>query len=318
MNEQVVDEVKDLNFSNMDQKKQDRKLFSSIGVALTVLVLLVLVLETVFSTVVELINPELWKLPWISYLMIVVGFYITAFPVFCILMKKIPNSPKGEPKTMKIGKVISLFIIGMATLYIFNLASLILNYVIGLLKGSTVVNPFAAAVGASNVFFTFLMVGILAPIIEEIIFRGVLLDKLRLYGDKVAIWVTAIAFGLFHLNTSQSIYATALGVLLAYVALKTNRIKYCIILHMAINIMGSVIAPLLSAAGYLSAVGAMVIFFIIAGIILFMLMKKNPIVEEDGEEVVIQNVSKAVVFGNPGMISYIGICLVIIVIMTLS
>lgn len=313
MSEQIINEVEDLNFSNMEQKKQDRKLFNSIGVALTVLVVLVLALQSVFGIVVNIINPELWKLPWMTWLMIIVGFHLTAFPVFCILMKKLPSSPKGEAKTMKIGKVIRLFIIGMATLYLFNLISVGINYLIGMLKGSPVANPYAATVEASNIFFTFLVAGIIAPIIEEILFRGILLDKLRVYGEKVAIWVTAIAFGLFHLNTSQSLYATALGVLLAYVAVKTNRVKYCIILHMAINIMGSLIVPLLLTAGYAGAIGVIVLFFLIAGIILFIRMKKNPIVEDGGEQPVVQSVSKAVIFGNPGMIAYISVCLIVIV-----
>ena len=308
MNEQVVNEV---------QRKQDRKLFSSVGVALTVLVVLVLAIQSVFSIVVSRIDPELWKLPWMSWLIVVVGFYLTAFPVFCILMKKVPNSPKGEAKTLKIGKVISLFIIGMATLYLFNFISVGINYLIGMLKGSAVVNPYAATVNASGVFYTVLVTGIIAPIIEEVLFRGILLDKLRLYGEKVAIWVTAIAFGLFHLNTSQSLYATALGVLLAYIAVKTNRIKYCIILHMAINIMGSAIAPFLLAIGYVEAIGVMVLFFLIVGIILFIRMKKHPIVEDGGEQLVVQSVRKTVIFGNPGMIAYISVCLVVIVAVTL-
>ncbi len=317
MDNQVLDQYINFHTDNMEEKKKSRKLFSRIGFALTILVVTIQVFEAVFYTVVDGINPDLWTLPWMQWLMIAVGFYFTSFPVFCILMKQIPNLPKGKPKKMKLGKLISFFVIGMATLYIFNYLSFAINYAISTYKGSEVVNPLATAIDSSNVFFTFLVVGIIAPIIEEVLFRSILLDKLRLYGEKTAIWVTSIAFGLFHLNTSQLFYATALGVLLAYIAVKTNRIKYCIILHIAINIIGSVVGPLLASTEYAILVGAMVILFIISGIILFIIMKKQPITEDEVEQPVVQKVSKVIVLGNPGMITYIVICLVLIVITTL-
>ena len=51
-----------------------------------------------------------------------------------------------------------------------------------------------------------------------------MLNKIRMYGDKVAIITTAIMFGLFHANFSQFFYAVGLGVIFAYVTLKLSLI----------------------------------------------------------------------------------------------
>ena len=80
-------------------------------------------------------------------------------------------------------------------------------------------------------------------------FRGIMLNKIRIYGDKVAIITTAILFGLFHANFSQFFYAVALGLVFAYVTLKTRTIKYSIILHIAVNMVGSVIMPAIVGDG---------------------------------------------------------------------
>ena len=87
----------------------------------------------------------------------------------------------------------------------------------------------------ANHIFTVIFVVIIGPIFEELIFRGLLLKKLRVYGDKTAIIYTGIAFGLFHTNLSQILFATVIGFVMAYVVCKTNDIKYSMIIHIIIN-----------------------------------------------------------------------------------
>jgi len=84
----------------------------------------------------------------------------------------------------------------------------------------------------------------LAPVIEEYIFRKQLIDRMHIYGEKLAVVTSALMFGLFHGNLSQLFYAFALGLVFGYVYLKTGRLQYSIGLHMLINCLGSVIGPL--------------------------------------------------------------------------
>jgi membrane protease YdiL (CAAX protease family) len=76
-----------------------------------------------------------------------------------------------------------------------------------------------------------LLVGIIAPICEEYIYRHLLLRPLRRYGDFLAIAVTSVLFGFFHANLTQFFYTTVAGFLLGIVAVKANSVKPAIILH---------------------------------------------------------------------------------------
>jgi membrane protease YdiL (CAAX protease family) len=78
-------------------------------------------------------------------------------------------------------------------------------------------------------------VGIVAPIVEEIIYRHMLLKPLRSYGDRQAVFITAVLFGAFHGNMTQLLYATVAGVLLGIIAVKANSVKPAIIIHVLIN-----------------------------------------------------------------------------------
>ena len=165
----------------------------------------------------------------------------------------------------------------------------------------------------SNWIWSLIFAGILSPIIEEMMFRGVMLNKLRRYGDKVAIITTAILFGLFHANFSQFFYAVALGMIFAYVALKTGTIKYSIILHIVVNIMGGVILPAAIGDGSnivaVGCVGLALLAIVIIGLVLLIKNRKN-ISLLDGEIKLEKGTAFKTIWVNVGMILYVVISLV--------
>ena len=75
---------------------------------------------------------------------------------------------------------------------------------------------------------------VIAPIIEEFIFRDILLKPLRAYGDMTAVIVTGLIFGLYHGNFDQFAYAFLLGTFYSMIAVRYNSILPTVILH-AIN-----------------------------------------------------------------------------------
>ncbi|MBR4083230.1 MAG: CPBP family intramembrane metalloprotease [Lachnospiraceae bacterium] len=85
----------------------------------------------------------------------------------------------------------------------------------------------------------------LAPIGEELIFRGLMLYFLMKVirgtkNEKVLFWVVnliqAVCFGAFHMNLYQGMYATVLGMLIGYMAYKSNTILVPILIHMIYNV----------------------------------------------------------------------------------
>ncbi|WP_175578327.1 CPBP family intramembrane glutamic endopeptidase [Bifidobacterium jacchi] len=74
----------------------------------------------------------------------------------------------------------------------------------------------------------------LAPIVEEIVFRGVVMGTLKPLGRKFAILTSAIMFGLFHDDLVQGLFAFGLGLILGFVAMEYS-LLWSIALHMFNN-----------------------------------------------------------------------------------
>lgn len=74
-----------------------------------------------------------------------------------------------------------------------------------------------------------------APILEEVLFRGLILESCKeRFGKGVAVFVSALLFGLIHIVPIQVINAFVVGIILGYIYLKTGSLLSVIILH-AIN-----------------------------------------------------------------------------------
>ena len=88
----------------------------------------------------------------------------------------------------------------------------------------------------SKDIWTFLTVGITGPVLEEILFRGMILEGfLSRYKPGKAIFWSALLFGLFHMNPWQFTPAFLTGLLLGYLYLKTRSILPVIFIHIIIN-----------------------------------------------------------------------------------
>lgn len=84
---------------------------------------------------------------------------------------------------------------------------------------------------------TFITSVILAPIAEELMFRGVILRRLSAVSGRFAIIVSAMCFGLMHGNLLQAILGFILGLIFGYAAVKTGSLILPIIGHMCMNFM---------------------------------------------------------------------------------
>ena len=294
-------------------KVDNKKVFNRIGLAIFVSMILVNIIQVIFFGIIGVVNQELLSAPWINYAGIAISFYLIGFPVFYLMIKNLPEEEKRESKTLGVFEVIKICFMSYSIVYIVNFLTNILMMLIAVIKGSEVTNPLVNMLEGSNWIWSLIFAGILSPIIEEMMFRGVMLNKLRRYGDKVAIITTAILFGLFHANFSQFFYAVALGMIFAYVALKTGTIKYSIILHIVVNIMGGVILPAVIGDGSniaaVGCVGLALLAIVIVGLVLLIKNRKN-ISLLDGEIKLEKGTAFKTIWVNVGMILYVVISLV--------
>lgn len=79
-------------------------------------------------------------------------------------------------------------------------------------------------------------IGILAPVCEEAVFRGPILSGYKKEGNRwKAIMVSALLFGLLHMNVNQASYAFVIGILLGFLLEATGSIFSTMLFHMLVN-----------------------------------------------------------------------------------
>ena len=228
---------------------ETRKVFSRLGFALTFSILSVNVVQLIVAGFMSAVDPNLLMTDWANFFLIAVSFYLIGFPLAYCMMKKIPTAVSQEKKRLTLRQLVEYGLISYAVMILLNFLTTFLLSFIELFKTESIVNPVQQVILTGSPWLSLLCIVVLSPIIEELLFRKILLDRVRIYGDKVAIIFTAIAFGFYHGNLSQLFYAVGLGIILAYIVLKTNQLKYSIGIHMFVNAMGSLILPMLIGDG---------------------------------------------------------------------
>jgi uncharacterized protein len=87
-----------------------------------------------------------------------------------------------------------------------------------------------------NFWFALLIVGMMAPSFEEILFRGIVFNELRkIISLPLAIIFQGLVFGLYHMNALQSIYGMVLGILAALVYIWVKSLWGPILMHISFN-----------------------------------------------------------------------------------
>ena len=94
---------------------------------------------------------------------------------------------------------------------------------------------------------------ILTPILEELLYRGVIYERLRFFMGKRwhGILLSSLIFAMVHLNLVQFIYAFGMGIVLAFCMEVTGHVYGAILGHMTANL----IAVLRTECGLLSWLG---------------------------------------------------------------
>lgn len=139
-------------------------------------------------------------------------------------------------------------------------------------------NNILAPISQGSILISMLTVGIVAPIAEEFLFRGVIYNTLKKkISIKWTIVIQAILFGVFHGNLVQGTYATLLGLVFGYVTYKTKSLWPAIIMHMANNLTANIVSFV--AGEYLGGTLLYIVFAVIGAIgaigLMFLIRKSN-------------------------------------------
>ncbi|MBQ9941843.1 MAG: CPBP family intramembrane metalloprotease, partial [Christensenellaceae bacterium] len=260
------------------QPSSPTRFFSRVGLCFSLLV----VLSTLFATllaVLALFFPALANSPFMLMFSSLAPIHLMAMPLCRPVLKKAPRQ-KSEPRALGAYSGFILFLMAIGLMQVGALLGNTVGPAFDALLGREAANPVVDMLSQSTPWVSLILISLLAPLAEELIFRKFLMDRLLPYGERAAVLISGVTFGLFHGNFYQMFYATLLGLLLAFLYVKTGRMRYPVILHMAINFLGGVIAPLLLSLGDSGLVWSLIyscVYFAlgICGIVLLIAERKK-------------------------------------------
>ena len=227
--------------SDPDRLADARRTYSRMGLGCVIILAITTLLQLGAVTIAgDALTGD--SSEWLVWVMTFVPLYVVALPIGYAFIRRTPANPP-EQHRLSVGRWFRALFIGMFLMYAGNILGTMITMAIGNAVDTTVENPLNNLVLNTSMWVRILVVVIIGPLVEEFIFRRLLIDRMRDYGEKLAIFTSALMFGLFHGNLSQFFYAFALGLVFGYIYTRTGRLRYSYALHVTVNFMGSVIAP---------------------------------------------------------------------------
>lgn len=172
--------------------------------------------------------------------------YLVSFPLFCILIGKLPRKDLVPIKKSKTSTFFAALIVQSGiSIIVLALTSLFMQKVIGQAPGTNLPTQIQ-----NNMIFYVILLLVFNPIMEELLFRKIILERLTPYGNMFAIISSAIIFAIphaFSIGVPQMFYTFILGIIWAYMAIMNGNIYLSIILHSFSNLWGTFIPLFLMA-----------------------------------------------------------------------
>lgn len=168
----------------------------------------------------------------LSIFMILIPFFM----LFLFVNRKEKEVTKVFEKKPPLQMLPFIIVVSFAVIFFCNYITTISTSILGLF-GIKAEMPEAEKnlIGVPMILFEIFSTALVPAVIEEFAIRGVLLQKLRKYGDTFAIIASSIIFGLMHMNLVQFIFATLLGIFISYAVIRTGSIWTGIAIHFCNN-----------------------------------------------------------------------------------
>jgi CAAX amino terminal protease family. len=287
-----------------------KKVFSRTGIGLIIIIIMGVIVSGIGAAII----PEAKITESITLTMMYIGFYILGLPILLLLLRKAPHIEVESKVKFSVIKLLKLCIIGIAGMYLINMIYSGIMFIFTETDGNAV----SELLSNMNIYSVAILVVIVAPVMEELLFRKILYKFFGVYGKKFFIISSAFIFGLFHMNLGQALYASLLGLILGWVYVESGKIWNVIFMHIFINAIGSLFPMIvMSSENEIATVifGLWFLFVIISGIIMSINMIKkykkpeNLLISDEIEE------PKKIIelFKSKGMMVYIVVCVLMII-----
>ena len=163
--------------------------------------------------------------------------YVVSIVVFCILYQQ--DDVQSENILFKKWQYIpAVCIFGAAASHGLSILVSLLNIdgILGSYEESS------SSLFAAGVILVIIRTVILAPAVEELIFRGLIFNRIRSFlGFWPAALISAAIFGIYHLNLAQGIYAFIFGILFCLILRRFENLWACIFMHASANLLSVIL-----------------------------------------------------------------------------
>ncbi len=244
-------------------------------------------------------------------------FIVFGYPIIKAALKNEKDKGKIILKSEKINAfgLLKLGIVCIAAVYISGYLSILAGWMLSFINaapGVSVPSPFVPA----PMFITFILYVILLPLIEELVFRDVILKCMGRFGVEAAVFSTAFLYAMYSGTLDKLLPAFVTGIVFAYIAITTGSVKNSVILHSAINLTSYILIPQLAVRlGKIGAVAlaVFIILIVVAGILLFFFdFKKKLFVKRNDREMIETGNAMECFWSNAGIILYVIYSLLVI------
>jgi len=265
----------------------NKKALNLIGISLLTILIMTVALQFICRLIINMLSEGI-LFQIVSCAGVNIGTLIVIAPVIALMLRKLPVEVSEARKSINLLNIVLFVIMGLGIILLTNL----LKMTVFGFRQSVIVQP-------QEFSLFWLLSGIIAAVAEEILFRKIILNRLKPFGKKEAIFISALAFGLCHINFWSFTFAFALGLLFGQITVYTNTIRYSCVLHAVNNILTVSLLPYFFGKISETAINIICISLIILGVAL--LLKRKYILSLVKSE---NGIGVKTVLKRPGMITF--------------
>lgn len=233
--------------------------------------------------------------------------YVVGLGLFIFITKDVTKEPyaRKEKGGVSVKTLILCFLLQCTAFMVLNILA-IATSIFGGVSPSSEITPMTKPM--------LFMLLIFNPVVEEYVFRHLFASRLVKYGERFYILASAWCFAVVHgvsIGFAHIVYTFILGLIWAYLTVKSGNIVLAVIMHAVSNLFNSVVIQLLGENLEILAVYSLLLMALgVIGLVLFLINRKKIIM--DGTSGLLDKQSIKDLFTNKGILFYTVFTLVVI------
>ncbi len=267
------------------ERRQLRREGTRLGLSLLLSVALFYILRTLLLSIGQMtvfgrVSVALQNI--INLALILLSYSLSLTPFF--IYKRSVGIPSRVAFPIKAPRALFVVCGLFCTLALSSLGSITVDHIntaLGLLGLRVTSGTTPLPYGLWEIAVYILAFVVITPVLEEVVFRGILLQALRQYGDGFAVLVSAALFALMHLSITALPFAFLAGLCIGYFVVRTGSLISGIIIHIANNLLVVVYEALARGMaprlGTLFTAAVFAVYLLLGLILLVVCAKRDPI-----------------------------------------